>query len=123
MPDTTSDPHDERVGGLPLTRIEAFSDGVFAIAITLLVLEIGVPLSAERDLLAALAGEWPAYLGYLISFLTVGWVWIGHAPDVAGGLPGVHLESAWRTGPQWSRRDDRMKVRTSGLGPTGGMRT
>ena len=79
MPDTTSDPHDERVGGLPLTRIEAFSDGVFAIAITLLVLEIGVPLSAERDLLAALAGEWPAYLGYLISFLTIGWVWIGHA--------------------------------------------
>jgi len=45
------------------------------------------------------------------------------ATDVAGGLPGVHLESAWRTGPQWSRRGDRMKVRTSGPGPTGGMRT
>ena len=64
---------------LPLSRLEAFSDGVFSIAITLLVLEIAVPLAADRDLVGALRDEWPAYLGYVISFLTIGWVWIGHA--------------------------------------------
>ncbi len=65
--------------GLPPNRIEAFSDGVFAIAITILVLEIAVPLAAESDLLGALVGLWPAYLAYVISFLTIGWVWVGHA--------------------------------------------
>ena len=63
--------------GLPTTRLEAFSDGIFAIAITLLVLEIATPLGAEEGLLGALIALWPAYLGYLISFLTIGWVWIG----------------------------------------------
>ena len=72
----TSNP---RARGLPLTRLEAFSDGVFSIAITLLVLEIAVPIAAEQDLLGALAGSWPSYLGDVISFLTIGWVWIGHA--------------------------------------------
>jgi uncharacterized membrane protein len=65
--------------GLPMNRLEAFSDGVFSIAITLLVLEIAVPLAADRDLVGALAEEWPAYLAYVISFLTIGWVWIGHS--------------------------------------------
>jgi uncharacterized membrane protein len=65
--------------GLPPNRLEAFSDGVFAIAITILVLEIAVPLTAESDLLGALVGLWPAYLAYVISFLTIGWVWVGHA--------------------------------------------
>ena len=40
--------------------MEAFSDGVFAIAITLLVLEIGVPSGSENDLLRALVAEWPS---------------------------------------------------------------
>ena len=79
MADPTPDPSNLRARGLPLTRLEAFSDGVFSIAITLLVLEIAVPLAAERDLLGALAGAWPSYLAYVISFLTIGWVWIGHA--------------------------------------------
>lgn len=59
--------------------MEAFSDGVFAIAITLLVLEIAVPPSSEADLLSALLGEWPSYLAYLVSFSTIGAIWVGHA--------------------------------------------
>ncbi|KUI25222.1 TMEM175 family protein [Mycobacterium sp. GA-2829] len=69
-------------GGRPAfrtTRMEAFSDGVFAIAITLLVLEIGVEAGTEDDLLAALADQWPSYVAYLISFSTIGAVWIKHA--------------------------------------------
>ncbi|TCN31673.1 putative membrane protein [Kribbella orskensis] len=58
--------------------MEAFSDGVFAIAVTLLVLEVGVPAGSEKDLLKALGEEWPAYLGYLVSFATIGAVWIAH---------------------------------------------
>jgi uncharacterized membrane protein len=57
-------------------RVEAFSDGVFAIAITLLVLEIRVPepdlTGHGSTLLHALLGLWPSYLGYLISFVPSG---------------------------------------------------
>jgi uncharacterized membrane protein len=59
-------------------RTEAFSDGVFAIAITLLVLDIRVPLTAFDDLWQAILDEWPAYLGYVTSFLTIGGFWLGH---------------------------------------------
>jgi uncharacterized membrane protein len=59
-------------------RVEAFSDGVFAIAITLLVLEINVDPSEYDHLGHALVHEWPAYLAYVTSFLTVGSVWIAH---------------------------------------------
>jgi uncharacterized membrane protein len=63
-------------------RLEAFSDGVFAIAITLLVLEIRVPpaeaLADPGRLIAALADLWPSYLGYAISFITVGIIWANH---------------------------------------------
>lgn len=63
-------------------RIEAFSDGVFAIAITLLVVEIGVPhLQSEPEgttLFGALVGQWPSYLGYTISFLQIGVIWANH---------------------------------------------
>jgi uncharacterized membrane protein len=59
--------------------MEAFSDGVFAIAITLLVLEVGVPESSGDDLLGAVLDEWPTYLAYLVSFSTIGAVWLVHS--------------------------------------------
>jgi TMEM175 potassium channel family protein len=68
-----------RAPRLRTNRMEAFSDGVFAIAITLLVLEIGVPAGSEDHLLRALVEEWPAYLAYAVSFATIGAVWFGHS--------------------------------------------
>jgi uncharacterized membrane protein len=63
---------------LPTGRLEAFSDGVFAIAITLLVLELHVPTGQEA-LLRGLEHEWPRYLGYFVSFAFIGGVWIAHS--------------------------------------------
>ena len=64
------------------SRIEAFSDGVFAIAITLLVLEIHVPKPLQapgaRSLADSLTLLWPSYAGYVISFLVVGIYWANH---------------------------------------------
>jgi uncharacterized membrane protein len=63
---------------LPLDRFNAFSDGVFAIAITLLVLELTVPAPEDR-LLPILAEQWQEFLGYLISFAFIGGLWVSHA--------------------------------------------
>jgi len=64
------------------TRLEAFSDGVFAIAITLLVLEIRLPPEADIEhgggLARTLLGLWPSYAGYAVSFVTVGIMWANH---------------------------------------------
>lgn len=68
----------DSVGLLPTSRLDAFSDGVFAIAITLLVLELDVP-QERGDVLAALGHEWPSFLGYLVSFSFIGSVWIAHS--------------------------------------------
>ncbi len=62
-------------------RIEAFSDGIFCVAITLLAIEIGVELkntSSNKDLVHALLHLWPGYLAYFISFVNVLLAWIGH---------------------------------------------
>jgi uncharacterized membrane protein len=59
-------------------RVEAFSDGVFAIAITLLVLDISIEPSDYHELSHALLQNWPSYLAYVTSFMTVGSVWIAH---------------------------------------------
>jgi uncharacterized membrane protein len=68
-----------RTAEVPTTRVEAFSDGVIAIAITLLVLDIKVPAVGEAGSLAdALASRWPAYAAYVVSFLTVGVMWANH---------------------------------------------
>ncbi|MGH8884628.1 MAG: TMEM175 family protein [Egibacteraceae bacterium] len=60
------------------TRIEAFSDGVLAIAITLLVIEVRPPVHDSGRLLTALLAQWPAYLGYLTSFLYIAVIWVNH---------------------------------------------
>ena len=60
-------------------RIEAFADGVFAIAITLLVLEIGVPhLGEGESMLDALGGLWPSLFGYVFGFWVIGIYWVNH---------------------------------------------
>jgi uncharacterized membrane protein len=61
------------------SRLEAFSDGVLAIAITLLVIEIHPPEIDEGETLAhALWAQWPSYIAYLVSFLTIGVIWLNH---------------------------------------------
>jgi uncharacterized membrane protein len=67
-----------RPRSLRTARLEAFSDGVFAIAITLLVLEISVPVGSEEDLLGAVLDQWPSYLAYFVSFASVGAIWLAH---------------------------------------------
>jgi uncharacterized membrane protein len=61
-------------------RLESFSDGVFAVAITLLVLNLVVPESAPNSwrLAAALWHEWPQYLAFVTSFCTVLIMWLNH---------------------------------------------
>jgi uncharacterized membrane protein len=61
-----------------LAPFGAFSDGVFAIAITLLVLDVAVPAASGDRLLHAVLEEWPSYIGYVVSFSTIGAVWIAH---------------------------------------------
>jgi uncharacterized membrane protein len=65
----------------PTGRVEAFSDGVMAIAITLLVLDLKVPTHEELgtvSLFAFLANRWPSYIAYLAAFVTIGIIWLNH---------------------------------------------
>ena len=59
------------------TRVEAFSDGVFAIAITLLILEIRVP-HGDHGLWAGLLALWPSYVAFLMSFIVILIMWVNH---------------------------------------------
>ncbi|HZA60922.1 MAG TPA: TMEM175 family protein [Actinomycetota bacterium] len=60
-------------------RLETFADGVMAIAITLLILEIDVPhVEPGESLAAALGQQWPSYAAYVVSFLTIGIIWVNH---------------------------------------------
>lgn len=65
--------------GLRTGRLEAFSDGVFAIAVTLLVLELSVPIGSGSHLLQSIVDQWPAYLAYVVSFSTIGAGWLAHS--------------------------------------------
>lgn len=59
-------------------RVEAFSDGVFAIAITLLILEIKIPKTSDGPLPLQLLRQWPSYFAFLISFSFIGVMWMNH---------------------------------------------
>ena len=60
------------------SRLEAFSDGVFAVAITLLALNLAVPGPGHGALLQQLGSHWPAFVAYVISFFTIGIIWVNH---------------------------------------------
>ena len=116
-------------------RVEAFSDGVLAIAITLLVLELRSPAEADHGRFAeALTREWPTYLAYLAAFVMIGSVWLHHhlvlsrvrrvnLPVVLVNLllllatsvlpfPTAVISTAWRVG---ARQDQVVAVALFGL--------
>lgn len=74
---TTPDPVPHREE-FAVGRLEAFSDGVIAVAITLLVLDLRVPEPDGEPLASRLLALWPNYLAYVISFLAIGIMWINH---------------------------------------------
>jgi uncharacterized membrane protein len=75
------------------TRVEAFSDGVLAIAITLLVLDLHAPSGGK--MLQQLLQQWPAYLAYLASFGYIGVIWVNHH-QLFTRLAAVDLGLLWR---------------------------
>jgi uncharacterized membrane protein len=78
-PPTPVTPAARDADDLPGTRrAEAFSDGVFAIVITLLILELASPHFERGHLAAALGDQWAAYLAFIVSFVYVGVIWLNH---------------------------------------------
>jgi uncharacterized membrane protein len=69
---------------MELGRLEAFSDGVFAVAITLLALDLSVGGPEDGSLAHQLLNHWPAFVAYLISFFTIGVIWVNHHVLFAG---------------------------------------
>jgi uncharacterized membrane protein len=90
-----------RIQGRSLERLAALSDGIFAVAMTLLVLDLHLPTAAqvhsERELLGALCALGPQWLAYLMSFLTLGIFWAGqqtqlnHIGEGTRDLTWIHL--------------------------------
>lgn len=74
--DTTS--NSSQAWRVDTARLEALSDGVIAVAITLLVLDLKVPHVGDGSLWDALVAQWPAYAAYLTSFLVIGILWLNH---------------------------------------------
>jgi uncharacterized membrane protein len=77
MSDTGPPDRRERLS-LRTSRMEALSDGIFAIASTLLVLDLAIP-AMKSDVAQRLVEQWPIYLAYLVSFATIGQAWLGHS--------------------------------------------
>jgi uncharacterized membrane protein len=90
-----------RIQGRSLERLAALSDGIFAVAMTLLVLDLHIPTAAqvhsEGELLAALCALGPQWVAYLMSFLTLGIFWAGqqtqlnHIGEGTRDLTWIHL--------------------------------
>ena len=90
-----------RIQGRSLERLAALSDGIFAVAMTLLVLDLHIPAAAqvhgERELLMALAALAPQWVAYGMSFLTLGILWAGqqtqlnHLAEGTRDLTWIHL--------------------------------
>lgn len=59
-------------------RLEAFSDGVIAVAITLLALNLGVAGPGHGPFLKQLVERWPSFAAYLVSFFSIGIIWVNH---------------------------------------------
>jgi uncharacterized membrane protein len=59
-------------------RLEAFSDGIMAVAITLLALDLTVPKPGQTALLTQLGDHWPQFAAYAVSFFTIGIIWVNH---------------------------------------------
>jgi uncharacterized membrane protein len=59
-------------------RLETFADGIFAIAATLLIIDVGIPSDLERSLGRELLDIWPQYAAYATSFVTIGIMWVNH---------------------------------------------
>lgn len=76
--DKPSPDESEQQKTMPSTRAEAFSDAVFAITITLLVIEIGRPEIGNVELASALLHQWPEYLAFTVSFVYIGVIWLNH---------------------------------------------
>src|SRR5579859_168967 len=74
----TNEPDDTQMS---VGRVEAFSDGVFGVAVTLLVLNIQVPHLQNAhvaDLVNGLLNQWPSYVSYFITFMSMGTLWVHH---------------------------------------------
>ena len=90
-----------RIQGRNLERLAALSDGIFAVAMTLLVLDLHIPIAAqvhsERELFAALGALAPQWAAYVMSFLTLGIFWAGqqtqlnHIGEGTRDLTWIHL--------------------------------
>jgi uncharacterized membrane protein len=59
-------------------RLETFADGVFAIAATLLIIDVGLPEELNDSLGQELLDIWPQYFSYAVSFVTIGIMWVNH---------------------------------------------
>lgn len=74
-----TDSHLNQTGGLTTTRIQALSDGVFSIAMTLLILQVAIPHHLTAlELKTALINLWPQIISYIVSFMVLAVFWIGH---------------------------------------------
>lgn len=72
---------------MPTNRVEAFSDGVFAVAATLLVLDLHVP-GGDRSLFVGLADDWPQFAAFALAFVVIGIMWVNHH-RLIGNVEGV----------------------------------